>query len=600
METLWSMSTTVREAERILGFLQTAALLDGKHWDKDCQCKFQILLIQNHEYLKDTENALVRKKLDKDQIAALAAWDKEMSYDMAESIFKAKKYKDPAMRGRQSMSPLVKLGLVYHENKIIHISNLGRKLLNREITFEEMMLDALLKYQYPNPTDTGFSSWNTKPFINALRLIKKVNELCEIRGEKPKGISSREFGIFVLSLKSYQDIDRVANLIVDFRKERDRYIKESEKEKFTNSYIENYLHDFNNPIKNCKEYTDNMIRYFRLTKYIYIRGKYDHTYVDLEPRRMTEINAILESDDGKAIPFTLTDWNQYMCVYGTYHLPFESLNKLTTIANEIADEIAELEKQLQIKPSQKNIPTSISELKFLIKELREYRTYLQNLKIKQIVHQDMNKINEAIDSLNDIYTHNTTKLAKKLSIELEKWTNVALNIINDAKLIKPNSPVGDDNEPIYTAPNGVPDIECYYDSFNAICEVTMLTSRDQWYNEGQPVMRHLRDFENKQPLPSYCLFVAPSLHRDTINTFYTSVKFEYEGTMQRIVPITIPQLKIILNVVKEFIKQDKVFKHDYIKQLYDDCVNMTNIQNSTQWIENINRIIEDWSKMLTA
>ena len=108
----------------------------------------------------------------------------------------------------------------------------------------------------------------------------------------------------------------------------------------------------------------------------------------------------------------------------------------------------------------------------------------------------------------------------KPSVALEKWTNIALNIINDALLIKPNSPLGDDNEPIFTAPAGVSDIECLYDGFGAICEVTMLTGRDQWFNEGQPVMRHLRDFENQHSAtPNYCLFVAPSLHQDTMNTF---------------------------------------------------------------------------------
>lgn len=157
-ESLWSMSTTIREAERIMGFLKTAATLDGQKWDKPCQCKFQILLIQNHEYLNDTEDTQVRKKLSQEQVAALSAWDVEMSYQMAESIFNAKQYKEPDMRGRQSMSPLVKLGLVYYENKIIRISDMGHKLLNGDITFEEMMLDALLKYQYPNPAGKGFKT----------------------------------------------------------------------------------------------------------------------------------------------------------------------------------------------------------------------------------------------------------------------------------------------------------------------------------------------------------------------------------------------------------------------------------------------------------
>lgn len=600
-ETLWSMSTTIREAERIIGFLKTAALLDGQEWDKQCQCKFQILLIQHHEYLKDTDNAQVRNKLTQEQVDTLGAWDKDMSFEMAESIFDAKQYEDPAMRGRQSMSPLVKLGLVYYEEKIIRISDMGRKLLNGDITFEEMMLDALLKYQYPNPADSGFQKWNTKPFINALRLIKRVNDICVARGNVAKGISSQEFGIFVLSLKSYEDVDKVANLLLDFRAERAKCANDKEKADFTNDYIETYLADFNNPIKNCREYTDNMIRYFRMTKYIYIRGKYDHTYIDLEPRRMTEINAILESDTGAAKPFTLHDWNKFMGVYGAYQLPFESLEKLTTIANEITNEIETLEGLLNIQVTPRVIPNNVSDLKIYIKEQREYRTQIQNLSIKQAVHRDYTKINDTIESLNDIYTHNKAKLAKKFSIELEKWTNVALNILNDAVLIKPNSPVGDDNEPIYTAPNGVPDIECYYHTFNAICEVTMLTSRDQWYNEGQPVMRHLRDFEDKHSaLPGYCLFVAPTLHKDTVNTFYFAVKYEYEGKKQRIIPITIPQLETILQVVQTSLKHNKPFTHNYIKQLYDDCVDLSNVKDSTQWLDKISRTITDWSGRLTT
>ena len=600
-EKLWSMSTTIREAERIIGFLQTAALLDGQLWDKSCQSKFQILLIQHHKYLNDTENTQTCSKLSDRQIEALKAWDRKMSYTMAESIFNAKQYEDPPMRGRQSMSPLVKLGLVYYEEKVIRISNMGRKLLSGEITFEEMMLDALLKSQYPNPSDKGFKCWNTKPFINALRLIKRVNDICEERADFAKGISSQEFGIFVLSLKHYNNIDNVANKLLEFRKKRSSFSSELDKEHFTDDYINEYLSDFNNPVKNCKEYTDNMIRYFRMTKYIYIRGKYNHTYIDLEPRRMTEINAILENDNGVAKSFTLQEWNNYMGVYGAYKLPFESVDKLTSIATDISKEIKTLESTLHIQLTDKSVPRNVPQLKQYIKEQREYRTYLQNLKIKQVVHQDYSKINETIESLTDICSHNTAKLAKKLSIELEKWSNVALNILDDAKSIKPNSPVGDDNEPLYTAPSNVPDIECYYESFNAICEVTMLTSRDQWYNEGQPVMRHLRVFEDSNiSLPSYCLFVAPKLHKDTINTFYIAVKYEYEGRRQHIIPITITQLKIILQTAQSALIHNKAFTHNHIKQLYDTCTDMTDVQDSVHWLEKINISISNWANNIIA
>jgi len=66
---------------------------------------------------------------------------------------------------------------------------------------------------------------------------------------------------------------------------------------------------------------------------------------------------------------------------------------------------------------------------------------------------------------------------------------LGLHSLNDAIAIVANHPVGDDNEPTSTAPANRPDTECFYNSFNAICEVTLLTNRSQWYNEGQPVMR---------------------------------------------------------------------------------------------------------------
>ena len=601
MEKLWSISTTIREGERIIGFLETAKKIDGLEWNKETQCLFQILLIKNHKYLQDIENPQVRNLLNEEQIAALSAWDKEMSLEMARSIFERKNYEDPPMRGRQSMSPLVKLGLVFHkkiENKnFLYISDMGNKLLKGEIQFEDTIREALLKHQYPNPSDSGFKNWNIKPFICTLHLIKEVNDLCKHKGLKAKGISNTEFGIFSLSLKSYRDVKSTAKRIIEFRDKINGLKKDSEKKDFIKNFIKDYLSEFNNPIKNCEEYSDNMIRYLRLTKYIYIRGKYDNTYIDLEPRRLLEISSILENDSGKPINFSEEEWIKYMGTYGTYILPFETFEKLSEIANEIISEINSLEKDLNIEETLYSIPNNVSGIKSLIKDLRKYRTKLQNLELKKEVHQDIGRVDETIEVFKNIISRNTSKLVKKLPVELEKWTNVALNIINDANLIKPNYPVGDDNEPIFTAPNGVPDIECFYDNFSCICEVTMLTSRDQWFNEGQPVMRHLRDFEIKHSeTPSYCLFIAPSIHKDTINTFYTSVKYEYEGRKQKIIPITIAQLISVLELLKSYILNDKEFNNKILQELLDKCSDMSQVSNSTAWLPHINDIVTSWEK----
>ncbi len=594
METLWSMSTTVREAERIVGFLKTALELDGQEWTKATQIRFQVLLIKNRQYLNDSENTQTFNKLSIAQSSLIKDKSIAMTYEQALAIFNAKQYNDPPMRGRQSMAPLQKLGLVYiiktGKTSTVYITEVGKKLAADEIAFNDFMLDSLLKFQYPNPFEEGFQNWDTKPFINTLRIIKEVNTLCEENKQKVKGISTVEFGIFALSLKSYLDVKDVARKILEFRNTYENITNDTEKEVFLTSFINEYLADFKNPVQNIKEYTDNMIRYLRLTKYIYIRGKYAHTYIDLEPRRMTEINSILEADCGKAVDYTKESWIDYMGTFGSYKLPFENVAVLTTILSGVNNEITQLENTLGINHIHAIIPQDCYSLKNEIENRREYRRKLQNLEIKKSYHEDISKIDTAIEALNDILQRNKASLAKKFSVELEKWTNIALNIIDNAVLIKPNFPVGDDNEPIYTAASGVPDIECYYETFYAVAEVTMLTSRDQWYNEGQPVMRHLRDFENHNvDKPSYCLFVAPKLHADTVNTFYTSVKFEYEGKSQKIIPITIVQLIRILKIVKATIGTEKTFSHHTLVHFYEECTNIASLKSSTEW----QNLIED-------
>ena len=500
------------------------------------------------------------------------------------------------MRGRQSMSPLYKLGLVYIINGKVHVTDVGQKLLNEEISFSDFMLDSMLKFQYPNPYEKGYQTWNTKPFINALRLIKRVNELCHENNIPAIGITKIEFGIFVLSLRNYKDIDKTADAILKFRQQYQSLKTDSEKESFRIEYIKTYLSDFKNPDKNTVEYADNMIRYMRLTKYICIRGKYSHIYVDLEQRRLTEINSILEADDGRAISYTKEEWRNYMGVYGTYPLPFETIEKLKEILHNTDKDINSIEQKLDITITNSNPCSTREGYKSEIERRRKYRTELQNLEIKQEYHNSTRKIDEAIKALEDIRDHNKAKLAKKFSIELEKWANIALNIINDSILIKPNAPVGDDNEPTYTAPSGVADIECFYEKFNAICEVTTLTSRDQWFNEGQPVMRHLRDFEKRYNKKSYCLFIAPRLHQDTINTFYNSVKYEYEGEKQKIVPMTISQLINILQTIKLMVKDNRKFAHIDLMKLYDMCVNMDTVTSSRIWLDHVQQTITEWKQ----
>ncbi len=597
----WSVSTTVRNPERIRSFLKVLKEMEGEFWTKETQKKYQILLIKNKVYgygEPQFHNGLPSKYDN---------WlNKNITYEQAEKILEYKDYKGGGdMRGRQSFNPIRKMGLAYIDNdKRIRITSFGNYFLQENYDLGEIFFRSFLKWQYPNPDANKYKKdegYNIKPFIATLHIIKKVNDLCEKRGIKIKGISKIEFAIFVVSLSNYKEIDSRAKEIVDFRIKYETIKNGDERKKYIKNYFNKHFNEYES-IENAFEYTDNIIRYFRLTRYIFIRG--NGWYIDLEPRRIIEINSIIENDNASALEFKSKE--EYVLYLGDITrpiLPWENNKKLVEVINLLTKEIDlkhnELsEKKLSLPPKPKTdiLSPNIETLKNLIKQLREYRRKLFEIEL-HIQSQSINKIEEYIKTLSEIF-----KISKNRPVELERIVTLSLNALNDALEIKPNYPTGDDNEPTFTAPANKPDIECYYDSFNAICEVTLLTNKSQWFNEGQPVMRHIRDFENNnKEKETYCLFIAPKIHRDTINTFWFAVKYEYEGAPQKIVPLSITQFIELLLTLKELKQKGYFLTHKKLKELYDTIIEQTKqVSNSEIWIKKIPEIINNWKKTLVA
>ncbi len=584
MKKVWSISTTVRNPERLRNFLITLKEMENEEWNNETQIEFQARLVKNRFYGFGSNQFY--NNLPSQLVELIKNINHKITLAEAINILEVRNYPEGiAIRGRTSYKPIEKMGLASIVDKKIKITSLGKYLLNDDYDLGDMFFKSFLKWQYPNPVDRGFKDkeiYNLKPFILTLHLINEVNNICKEKNIKVKGISRVEFEIFCQTLLNYEDLKTQANSLVNFRLALEKVKGHKEKKDFTENYIDNFLSDFTNiDYNNLRDYADNTIRYFRLTRFIYIRG--GGYYIDLEPRRMIEINNLLNTFNGSSKTFTKEEYVKYISDISLPILPWEEKDKLIEIYTDLINDITNLQEQLNQKIITFKTLDNTDSLKSEIKVLRQYRHKLQNLILKQEL-TDISKIDEVIDSLVNI-----RKLDLKPSIALEKYITMALNIINDAKDIKANSLVGDDNEFIFTAPSNKPDIECYYDNFNSICEVTMLNGRDQWHNEGQPVMRHFRDFEGKSSLnDNYCLFVAPKLHRDTINTFWFSVKYEYEGTKQKIVPFTITQIIEILQVIKELKENDKSFSHLQFQKLLDNIINLKDdVNNSDDWLKAI-------------
>ncbi len=602
MKKPWSISTTIRNPERIRGLLKILKLIEGVKWTRENQKRFQIMLIQYKIYGYGSQQFY--QGLSNEHLNLLSNVE-PIKFNEAEKILESKKYKGGGdMRGRQSFNPLEKMGLAFldNENKI-RISSFGNAFLKEKYDLGEIFFKSFLKWQLPNPNSKDFKSkdgFNINPFIATLKLIYLTNNKWSKLNNEPVGISKKEFSLFVPTLINYKDIDDVAEKIIHLRL---HIQKVSDKKTFFNNFRKDYVAKFldnsdndliDSTLRNLQEYTDNIIRYFRLTRFIYIRG--NGYYIDLEPRRTIEIKCLLNSYNGQALDFKNNEeYIDYISDITLPELPWETRDNLIEITINIIEEIRNLEKISGIiKLKEKNLLNlSKEQINNYIDELRLMRRNLQE-RINYNDSQDLDRIREYILILKEkIYSMENRPLI------LEKYITLSLNALNDALEIIPNYPVGDDNEPTCTAPAGEPDIVCLYKNFNSICEVTLLRDKSQWFNEGQPVMRHLRDFEEKNlEKKAICLFIAPSLHIDTIETFWVSIKYGYRGKCQKIVPFSLKQFIELLEILIISKENNKTISHIDLCELYEQILDLNGISNSEEWINIIPNKINNWKRRI--
>src|SRR3989338_8252726 len=212
MKLPWSVSTTVRNPERLRSFLRVLRKMEGEIWDNNTQKKYQTMLIQERVYgFGNTQFYNANRQcrgLTKEQIKLLESLE-PITYKQAEEIFETKSYVDPAMRGRQSLNPLEKLGLVVLKKGKITITPLGKYLLQEDYDLGEMFFRSFMKWQVPNPSSTDYKKsqgYNIKPFIGTLHLISRVNKKWANSGKTPVGISKEEFSLFASILIHFNKI----------------------------------------------------------------------------------------------------------------------------------------------------------------------------------------------------------------------------------------------------------------------------------------------------------------------------------------------------------------------------------------------------------
>ena len=621
MPKCWSLSTTIRNPERNIPFLRVLAEFEGKVFTEEVQAAFFKRLIQTKNYKPTGLPSDIVAKYEEpeeftdeelEQILNLIHYENSQ-YDNQEQIY--------AFRGRTAVGNLNKMGMAIAREAIgtVTITPLGREILSGSPNYNNIFLRYCLKWQLPNPAESGYQGFNITPFIATLHVINKVNELWSNEGNKPVGLSKEEFALFIPVLTHYRDIEKTAENIINFRKtirtldanDARIYVDNCFRETVIRVFELDKNDEFNitKKINNLYDYGDSAIRYFRQTNLLYYRGA--GRYIDLSPTRTVEIQKILETYDGSAKQFeNLNTYLEYMADINQPILPWEDLESLEKVYINLIDTAINLQNIIEQNYKGQSlhkfnlVKTKYQSPSEYNAKINELRTIIKVLNTDYLILQERNLSNlpNYIEELNALATRRRTASGQD-PLNLEYYTAQTLIALDDARQIMPNYSVADDNMPTFTASGDKPDIECYYDDFNMISEVTLLRGRNQWYAEGQPVMRHLRDFEDKNlDKENYCLFIAPIIHRDTLNTFWMGIKLGYEGKKQKIIPLTISQYITVLQKVIELNNKYNIrIKQKNIKDLIDDLYNSSEIfTDSTEWIRTFDDIIENWSMKLVS
>lgn len=598
MAEMWSFNTTVRNPERMENMLRVLAELEGVPFDAVGQKRFFGLLIKKRLYKPE------KNTLEEPDLIAIVHEDEtgdDIEDDVVERIV-AKwddKDVDASARGRTPAGILNRFGLCIarQANGPVVITELGKKWLTHEIGDEELFTKFLLKWQYPNQIEAGYSDFNIKPFIGTLKLIDTVNKKWEALGNKPVGLSKVEYQLFVPTLKNSADIETYADKIIAFRTEKEArtgkdktdFVKDYANERIREVTPEATTTKLKTIASDLRDYTDSSIRYFRVSGLISLRG--NDTHIDIAHDKEVEVASILEKMSASAETFTSDD--EYFALISNPELP--------VLPWENEDDLRKVSEQLtRVLSDEGGAPYVLTEEisaqppKVQVALLEEKLNVVRTNKLRGLKH-DLTVLDECISKLEGLTSKGYETITARPSLDFEWYVSRALMVLNDAEDIIPSYKLGDDGIPTGFRAN-TSDIECHYGNFGMTVEVTLLLGRDQWYAEGQPVMRHLRDFEDKiEHENAYCIFVAPYIHRDTLNTFWTGVKFQYEGKKQSIIPMTLDQFVLFLKQARAKIA-DGTLNHTDIQRLLNDIVTKAEDYNvATEWTDTFGEVINNWT-----
>lgn len=494
------------------------------------------------------------------------------------------KHKAFSARDRITRAPKA-LGFV-DLKPFIKLTDAGREFVYGKRP-QEAFLRQLLKFQLPSPYHIEKNiiqgTFYIKPYLEILRLIRELEYL-----------TFDEVKIFAIQLTDYRLFEKIKNEILVFRSEivnqKENYKKLVEKY-WDNTIMQIFKEDiFEDKILNhqtiksrkqtkkstLRDYADACFRYLRYTGLISISHR-EHSMTFVK-EKIQDVDFILNTINRN--PEFINDIQAYKNYLFNAEIPTLYIDNKENIIDSVMRVSDFTRKDLSTK---------------FIDEIKDLRDEIIRSKQSVYIREQVIKLksyalySEIIDTYNEIISDELYD--SRLILEWNTWR--AMTMINGGN-IKGNFKVDDEGQPMLTAPGNMPDIECDYGDFQLFVEVSDKIGKHQYESEVTSIVRHYNEFKNRTGKNTYCLFLATSINRKTLECFYIMTKTEvtnYLG-MPQIIPLELDQfMRLIEN---SYNYKDQPSSHHVSSFLNMTTEAAKTTCNETEWFETIYSYVDEW------
>lgn len=505
-------------------------------------------------------------------------------------IISSSSIKDPDSFGRKWGAAFSQLGFIVHKEALkidskfhsFTVTTNGKRLINAKTVPEvnECFLRALSAYYIPSPLESykGYEPFSPfKHVLNVMLNLKKITGSTHLY--------QRELGMFVQTTSSSDDINSLVMMILDYRdKRKNAPNKKSFDREFYNTRAENLTVVGDT----LKHYADSNTRYLKITGLFRSKGK----GIVIIPEKELLARQLVQED---IVP---TDPKTYLTqLFNGASLPSDNISH----ANELLENL-----KIQMNNKGIDVDTSLVDIKdiqsvnakrYLLEEELSRHVEIEYSYSQKNHWRDIVSYMDAIIARNSNFfklpdSKDSTKIPREEFPAYFEWivwrSFLAINNLLNKPYEARSFQIDQDFLPVHTAPGGKADAVFEFDDFVLVLEVTLTESSRQEAAEGEPVRRHVADYQSKfsqYKKPVYGLFLANKVNTNTIETFRNGLWYTNndEKLYLKIVPMTLDDYKKIFISLFENNKVNNI----HVKKILDRCLLNKDLLEAPKWRENI-------------